>query len=672
MTDPVSTTLDQFAQRWGAWMFGISWQLVVVVGVVWGVTWLARNRSATLVHALWLLVLVRLLIPPSFASPTGWGWWVLPADQSTAPSTASSVAVNVPPAVGAFPEFPNGHNPNSAGGLPSIPGSTPDAVNPDESTSRRPQAVSRWLSYLMLAWAGVALSMLVLLAVGSVRVWMWVQTAEPIDDPDLYALLRDCQRRVGFNRPVELRNSEACTTPVVVGQFRPTILLPRAVLGELTLDELRGVLLHELHHLRRADAIVNFAQGILTALYFFHPLVWWANSRIREWRELACDESTLLSMPGGRRAYGGAIVKVTEIFGYASPPLALGVMESKGPTRKRLERILSTNPRSPALPRWQVAFGCLVLGAVLLPGAGATRSGPSTALALESPAASDPSGRDRPGNDTPPGPASMVPRYRWRIGDSLTYSVSIEVDVANNPQTLSGAPVWRVVDSDALGTRLACDGELTARQRPRRIEPGRLPFSFSPSYEQYGRAPFEDSPTLEVDGRGVVHRTTGDSNLPWLLGSLSELVIVPLPADSVSRWTVNSEPKVALSIDSPDNGFGLPSRRSALGPLRSRPTMQMIDGRMNAVYSLGKRSKDSVEIERVTTLVSREPGGGTPQMKLEGQTIFTFDLARGVVGAVSGRWKFTKLEGGSETVVPIRLTAKLVTNTDPAASPTEP
>ncbi len=669
MTDPVSTTLDQFSQRWGAWMFGISWQLVVVVGVVWGVTWLVRNRSATLVHALWLLVLARLIVPPSFASPTGWGWWVLPEAHSNSQTTAKSEPPNVPPGTGAFPDFPAGHNPNAAGGLPPIPGSTPEAANPDESTSRWSQAISRWLSYVMLAWAGVALSLLVLLAVGSVRVWMWVQTAEPIDDPDLYTLLRDCQTRVGFKWPVELRNSEACTTPVVVGQFRPTILLPRAVLGELSLDELRGVLLHELHHLRRGDAIVNFAQGILTALYFFHPLVWWANSRIREWRELACDESTLLSIPGGRRAYGGAIVKVTEIFGYASPPLALGVMESKGPTRKRLERILSKDPGSPALPRWQVGFVCLVLGAVLLPGAGATRSNPSTALALETPPASDPSGRDRTGNNTRPAPGSMIPRYRWRIGDTLTYSVSIEADVANNPQTLSGTPVWRVVDSDALGTRLACDGGVTARQRPRRIEPGRLPFSFNPSYEQYGGALFEDSPTLEVDDRGVVHRSTGDSNLPWLLGSLSELVIVPLPADSVSRWTVNSEPKVALSIDSPDNGFGLPSRRSALGPLRNRPTMQMIEGRMNAVHSLGQRSKESAEIVRVTTLVSREPGGGSPQMKLEGQTIFTFDLTRGVVGAVSGRWKFTKLEGGSETVVPIRLTAKLIIDTDPALAP---
>ena len=148
--------------------------------------------------------------------------------------------------------------------------------------------------------------------------------------------------RVGIRRRVELRNSESCTTPVVVGWSRPVILMPSLVLERLERDEMLAVFAHEVNHVRRGDGIVNLLQGILGTLYFFHPLVWWANRELRRLREDACDEATVTCLQR-RRPFGMAIVKVAEILGYAAPPLSLGVLDGKTPTQQRLRRILDPN-----------------------------------------------------------------------------------------------------------------------------------------------------------------------------------------------------------------------------------------------------------------------------------------------------------------------------------------
>ena len=85
MNETITHLLDRAADAWAAWMIGMSWQVSVVVLCAALLTWLLRRRSAALRYGIWSLVLLRLVIPPGFALPTGWGWWVGPAiDQQVA------------------------------------------------------------------------------------------------------------------------------------------------------------------------------------------------------------------------------------------------------------------------------------------------------------------------------------------------------------------------------------------------------------------------------------------------------------------------------------------------------------------------------------------------------------------------------------------------------------
>jgi len=371
MNSGASLFLNDVAGAWSSWMLGMAWIVAVLVVVLTLVTATLKSRSASLLYALWLLVLVRLVVPPEFAFPTGWGWWF-----RSEPAVASPA---IQPVTVPHREFTGSH-----GQSQHVAG---DVGRESPISTSLPVGL-----ILMLAWLGIVAARCGMLLTAALQVRVWVSRAHPILDPSLLHLLEECRERVGVRRRVELRNSEACSTPLVVGTWRPVLLLPSAVLERLSREQLRSVFIHELHHVRRWDGLVNLAQGLLGAIYFFHPAVWWANRRIRQLREDACDERTVAVLEGNRKPYGEAIFRVAEILGYSAPPLTLGVLDSKSPLTQRLRRIL--DPRLPIEGgrRWQTAFILAVAVAVLLP-AGARpssdRSKPSEDAISSSPLAQD-------------------------------------------------------------------------------------------------------------------------------------------------------------------------------------------------------------------------------------------------------------------------------------------
>ena len=335
-------------------------------------TWLLRKRSAAFLHALWLLVLLRMVLPPAFAFPTGWGWWLRDGNEKEV-ATIHKPSVSTNQNASALKSDNTTAAPTElAAQQQTLPLTQDEPVEPADLKTVSvgpaiPQSTQSIQLILMLCWAGVATALLAMLARGQWLTWQWVRKAQKCDDERLSRIMERCCKRLAIKRPIGLRDSEACSTPLVVGLFRPIILLPSSVPEQLSDQELEAVITHELAHVTRHDALVNLFQGVLSALYFFHPLVWWTNFQIHRLREEACDELTVFALNGRRKAYGSAIIKVTEILGYAPSPLAFGIMEAKTSAKRRLSRILD-----PDLPRghgvkWSSAAFVFFVGAVLLP-----------------------------------------------------------------------------------------------------------------------------------------------------------------------------------------------------------------------------------------------------------------------------------------------------------------
>jgi beta-lactamase regulating signal transducer with metallopeptidase domain len=170
---------------------------------------------------------------------------------------------------------------------------------------------STWAYYLFAAWClGAGLSLLGL-SIGLWRVQQIRRRCSELDlaalDPAIGMILRALESR----RPVKLCVSSDVAAPAAIGFFRPAIVFPAGLLSQLSTEEIKVILLHELAHLRRWDDWTNLGQKIVKAVFFFHPAVWWIENRLTLEREMACDDS-VLAHTASPRAYASSLISFAE------------------------------------------------------------------------------------------------------------------------------------------------------------------------------------------------------------------------------------------------------------------------------------------------------------------------------------------------------------------------
>ncbi|MGH9632086.1 MAG: M56 family metallopeptidase, partial [Bryobacteraceae bacterium] len=132
--------------------------------------------------------------------------------------------------------------------------------------------------------------------------------AKPAGDRE-QSMLRSACRRLGIRGEIRLLDCAFVTEPAAWGLWRPAVLLPKGVSKQLTGEELETVLMHEAAHIRRRDNLASCVEAFVFAAFWFHPLTWWLNRRLRAEREMACDEAVLAS-GAAADAYVSAIAKI--------------------------------------------------------------------------------------------------------------------------------------------------------------------------------------------------------------------------------------------------------------------------------------------------------------------------------------------------------------------------
>jgi beta-lactamase regulating signal transducer with metallopeptidase domain/Flp pilus assembly protein TadD len=175
-------------------------------------------------------------------------------------------------------------------------------------------------------------------ALVSLALWLRCRTAvSSVRTPnaDEAEALRRASVRMNAALP-ELKIAAAGFTPGASGLWRQEVVLPDGLSAELSADELESVCAHELAHIRRRDNLSAAISRIIAAAFWFHPLVWWMDRRMRAERELACDEMVVASGP--QEAYATALSKVCLAAGTAGSFAGMA-----GPNlTQRLERIMTT------------------------------------------------------------------------------------------------------------------------------------------------------------------------------------------------------------------------------------------------------------------------------------------------------------------------------------------
>ncbi|HEV3024315.1 MAG TPA: M56 family metallopeptidase, partial [Pirellulales bacterium] len=320
---------------------------------------LRRCRAQARYLACCLALVTTLLLPACT-------FFALPADRIASPTTDDPVGPSFVTSAAAALEAAASLLP------PELSGETAERIadkaeEPEMSTSVAPRTPDRtgWLSApaerllwaMVAAWSvGVILLSCRVLG-GYVLAWRLTRRlVVPLDDV-WRARLRQLARRLEINKSIEIWQSAAVEVPAVVGCFRPVILLPIGMLTGLSVAHVESILAHELAHIRRHDFLVNAVQSLIETLLFYHPCVWWISARIRDERELCCDE-TAVEVCGDALVYARALTGLEEL----RPPARLAMaLSGGGPLLGRIRRMVGQPRASDVVGGWLTGSLAIVL-----------------------------------------------------------------------------------------------------------------------------------------------------------------------------------------------------------------------------------------------------------------------------------------------------------------------
>lgn len=316
----------------------ISLQVVALAFIVWIICRFLRNMPASVRYGLWLLVVVKVLIPPITNLPPQLAVW-----QRVALSAPAQVMHVVPMHL-------------------VVPGQVSSSGTPGTGVSGRIAAgISRGDTsvlgvVLFLAWLAGAMICLVKLIFHCRTQGRLVRSLVDVD-PESADLLVIHASRLGIRRLPKIAASPLVATPLLIGVFYPTVVLPCGLSDVCSREEISAMLLHELAHVRRWDMVGVWLYRVAQILFFFHPAVWLTGRELERERELACDELVLASSAISPVAYAAGYLSALKLAnGICTGSTALAMAEPFDIEKRRLISILDN-----AVPRYSRRWALVVV-----------------------------------------------------------------------------------------------------------------------------------------------------------------------------------------------------------------------------------------------------------------------------------------------------------------------
>jgi bla regulator protein blaR1 len=255
---------------WFNWMAAMLWQSAILIAIVWAADSLLRRFAwPQLRYVLWLLIFVKLLLPPGFALPTG--------------VTSSGIAV--------LNQFFRQNSTEQARlssnrQIVQLPVEN-SRMNARTSSGRAIAPSLAWQAELMLIWLAGVVALALWLCLKLLRLRM---ERSPSGFPEWFpSVFQECANRLSIKRKPALAVTSVLKCPAVFGVFRPTILIPSESIVLIEKKNVSNILLHELTHIKRWDPSIHAVQIALQILYWPNLLLWLVRRRLQNLRELCCD-----------------------------------------------------------------------------------------------------------------------------------------------------------------------------------------------------------------------------------------------------------------------------------------------------------------------------------------------------------------------------------------------
>jgi bla regulator protein BlaR1 len=185
--------------------------------------------------------------------------------------------------------------------------------------------------------------------------------SEPVTDLKVLGILDSLSPELGIKKHIGLSVCESVTSPMLVGFFRPVILLPPIKISD---DELSLILKHELIHFKRHDLWYKAMILTATAFHWFNPLVYLMAKEAAEQCEISCDALVLQNADIQQRMqYGETIIGVVKNGAKLQTALSTNFYGGKKGMKSRLTLIMDIKRKKAG-----VLILCMALVGIMLTG----------------------------------------------------------------------------------------------------------------------------------------------------------------------------------------------------------------------------------------------------------------------------------------------------------------
>ena len=356
-------------------------------------------------HALWLIVMLKLMSPPLIAWPIRLpGITVLSTDSfsiGTAVYRSGQVPSDYDQQVG--PMISRVVS-NESIIVPRRPIASPAASTAprnerwrqrDSILAGASQAAIRLTLYGM--WIGGALFVGAVQTIRIRRMRRIVKRSH-VDNDQLTPLVARLAKELGVRSP-RIATTDEIRTPLIWAFGRPTLVLPSRLVAtsqtenesqpqygkataaitellysrtfpadpRLSQEAFSCVLVHELAHLKRRDHWIGWIELLASCVWWWNPVFWLVRYQLRENAELACDTWVVSTVPNGRRGYAEALLTICKF--HLEPVMAIPVLgiasHGRHAFQRRLEMILQESKTSKLSRMGILSFG--LCAALVLP-----------------------------------------------------------------------------------------------------------------------------------------------------------------------------------------------------------------------------------------------------------------------------------------------------------------
>lgn len=331
---------------------------------------LRRHVRAVVRYWIWCLILLKLMMPTSLSSSVSILQWF----RSSQPIVVT-VPPTTPPPLEIIPPTLEHVESGSASVPTTLPPIQDTGISIPPLSPGPATAVLAWPAYVLLAWAAAIIALSAILIQRACFVRRLVRQSQPATK-EMIGPFSLCQKKMPCFPKARLRITTVTTSPSVCGFLRPVVLIPQSMTHELTRTQMESIFLHELAHIQRGDLVLNLLQTLLQIIYAYHPLLWWANAKIRLTREEAVDETVLATLGSEAETYPQTLLQVSKLV-FKHPAMSLrllGVAESpKLLTQRILHMAGRPFPTHAGLGTLSI-ISILCLGGLLLPLVSAAQS----------------------------------------------------------------------------------------------------------------------------------------------------------------------------------------------------------------------------------------------------------------------------------------------------------